>query len=143
MTTLGSFPESLVAMSYSIHALMCVTLSLSALSAGATEAARLDKSSVNIISQRSAGAGVIEVEVSKDFPVAQEMRRHYQTKSYSSEYMLSWVKCSNRQINVLTYRWYADARLSGALVYSSDLETGWYSADKDPASQELVAKVCA
>ena len=130
-------------MSYSIHALMCVTLALSALSAGATEAARLDKSSVNIISQRSAGAGVIEVEASKDFPVAQEMRRHYQTKSYSSEYMLSWVKCSNPQINVLTYLWYADARLSGALVYSSDLETGWYSADKDPAAQELVAKVCA
>lgn len=135
--------ESWVGMSHSIRALICVSLSLSAPSAGATEAARLDKSSLNIISQRSAGAGVIEVEASKNFPVAQEMRRHYQTKSYSSEYMRSRVKCSDRQVNVITYRWYADAGLGGALVYSSDLETGWYSADKDPAAQELLAKVCA
>lgn len=57
-------------------------------------------------------------------------------------HMLSRVKCGSRQINVVAYRWYANTRLSGALVYASDLETGGYSADKDPAAQELIAKVC-
>lgn len=130
-------------MSHSLRVLTFVTLSLSALSMDATAAARSDNSNVIIISQRSAGTDIIEVEASKDYPVAQEIRRHYQTKSYSSEYMLSRVKCGSRQINVVAYRWYADTGLRGAMVYSSDLETGWYSADKDPAAQELIAKVCA
>ena len=123
--------------------LIWTILSLWTLSAGATDQPSSDKSIFKILSHRAIGADVLEVEVSRDFTVAQEIRRHYQTKSYSSEYMLSLVKCGNREINIIAYRWYAEAGLGGALVYSSDRETGWYAADKDPAAKALVAKVCA
>ena len=129
-------------MSMMIRILIWTMLPMWTLSAGATDLPSSDKSIFKIIRHRAIGADVLEIEASRDSTVAQEIRRHYQTKSYTSEYMLSLVKCSNREINIVAYRWYAEAGLGGALVYSSDRETGWYAADKDPAAQALVTKVC-
>jgi len=129
-------------MSITIRLLALAALSICAPRVDATDLQSSDESVFNIVRQIAIGADVFEVEVNRDFPVPQEIRRHYQTKSYTSEYMLSRVKCNIRQLNVITYRWYAEAGLSGDLIYSSDRETGWYAADKDPAAQALVAKIC-
>ena len=129
-------------MSITIRPLALTALSICSLCANTTDLPSSDKSVFKIVRQLETSSRVFEVEVNRDFPVPQEIRRHYQTKSYTSEYMLSRVKCNNRQLNVITYRWYAEAALSGELIYSSDRETGWYAADKDPAVQALVAKIC-
>ena len=132
----------LITMPITIRLLACTILSICTLCADATDVPSSDGSAYKIVRQRAIGAGVVEVEVNKNFPVPQEIRRHYQTKFYTSEYMLSRVNCSNRQLNVIAYRWYAQADHGGELVYSSDRETGWYAADKDPSSQQLVGKIC-
>ena len=129
-------------MSITIRLLALTALSICTPCADATDLQSSDESVFKIVRQLAIGADVFEVEVNRDFLVPQEIRRHNQTKSYISEYMLSRVKCKNRQLNVITYRWYAEAGLSGELIYSSDRETGWYAADKDPAAQALVAKIC-
>jgi hypothetical protein len=129
-------------MSITIRLLALTALSICTPRVDATDLPSSDESVFKIVRQLAIGADVFEVEVNRDFPVPQEIRRHYQTKSYTSEYMLSRVKCNIRQLNVITYRWYAEAGLSGDLIYSSDRETGWYTADKDPAAQALVAKIC-
>ncbi len=129
-------------MSITIRLLALTALSICTPRVDATDLPSSDESVFKIVRQLAIGADVFEVEVNRDFPVPQEIRRHYQTKSYTSEYMLSRVKCNIRQLNVITYRWYAQAGLSGDLIYSSDRETGWYAADKDPATQALVAKIC-
>lgn len=129
-------------MSITIRLLALTALSICTPRVDATDLPSSDESVFKIVRQLAIGADVFEVEVNRDFLVPQEIRRHYQTKSYTSEYMLSRVKCNIRQLNVITYRWYAEAGLSGDLIYSSDRETGWYTADKDPAAQALVAKIC-
>lgn len=129
-------------MSITIRMLACTVLSICTPCAVAADVPNSDGSEFTVVRQREITADVIEVEVNRDFPVAQEIRRHYQTKSYTSEYMLSRVKCSNRQLNVIIYRWYAEAGLGGKLIYQSDQETGWYAAEKDPVAQALVTKIC-
>ena len=132
----------LITMPITIRLLAWTILLICTLCVDAKDVPSSDGSAYKIVRQRAIGAGVVEVEVNKNFPVPQEIRRHYQTKFYTSEYMLSRVNCSNRQLNVIAYRWYAQADHGGELVYSSDRETGWYAADKDPSSQQLVGKIC-
>jgi len=129
-------------MSIAIRLLALTVLTMCTPYADATDVPGSDDSVFKVVRLYAIGEDVLEVEVNRDFLVPQEIRRHYQTKSYTSEYMLSRVKCKNRQLNVITYRWYAESGLRGELIYSSDREAGWYAADKDPAAQALVAKIC-
>ncbi len=129
-------------MAITIRLLALTVLTMCTPYADATGLPGSDDSVFKVVRLYAIGEDVVEVEVNRDFLVPQEIRRHYQTKSYISEYMLSRVKCKNRQLNVITYSWYAETGLSGELIYSSDRETGWYAADKDPAVQALVAKMC-
>ena len=95
-----------------------------------------------IIKVEKISSNVYEVDVSRSYLVAQEIRRHYQTKSFSSENMLLQVNCSLSQVNVIGYRWYADQGLQGAIVYASHEESGWYPANKDAAIHQLTKTVC-
>jgi hypothetical protein len=109
---------------------------------GANETAGSNEVVFKILNTVAISADVVELEITRDFPVAQEIRRHYQTKSYKSEHMVFQVQCSSKRMNVLAYQWYSNAGLSGTLVYASDRETGWFVAKKEPAAGELMAKVC-
>ena len=95
-----------------------------------------------IIKVKKIGPELFEVEASRSFSVAQEIRRHYQTKRYTSEKMLLQMNCGRGQVNVISYRWFADPGLQGALVHASQDASGWYAASKDPAVYQLIKKVC-
>jgi hypothetical protein len=95
-----------------------------------------------IIKVEKISPDLLEVEASRSFSVAQEIRRHYQTKRYASENMLLQVNCIRSQVNVISYQWYADPGLQGTVVYASQDASGWYSASKDAAIHLMVAKVC-
>ncbi len=109
---------------------------------GANETAGSNEVVFKILKTVAISTDVVELEITRDFPVAQEIRRHYQTKSYKSEHMVFLVQCSSKRMNVLAYQWYSNAGLSGTLVYASDQETGWFVVKKEPAAGELMAKVC-
>lgn len=111
--------------------------------ANANETTRSNEAVFKILKTVAISTDVVELEITRDFPVAQEIRRHYRTKSYKSEHMVFQVQCSSKRMNVLAYQWYSHAGLSGTLVYASDQETGWFVAEKEAAAGELIAKVCA
>jgi hypothetical protein len=56
-----------------------------------------------IIKLEKISSGLFEVEASRSFLVAQEIRRHYQTKTYASEHLLLQVDCGRSQVNVISY----------------------------------------
>ncbi len=111
---------------------------------GIAESSRTNSSqnTYEIIKVEKISPELLEVETSRSFSVAQEIRRHYQTKSYASENMLLHVNCGRRQVNAISYSWYTNPGIQGALVHASQDASGWYSASKDPAVYQLIKKVC-
>ena len=125
-----------------IHLILFLMIFLPAI--GVAESSRTDSSqdTYEIIKVEKISPELLEVETSRSFSVAQEMRRHYQTKRYASENMLLQVNCGRGQVNVISYRWFTDPGLQGALVHASHDASGWYAASKDAAVYQLTKKVC-
>ena len=125
-----------------IYSVLFLMISLPALGIAESSNANSSQNTYEIIKVEKISPELFEVKASRSFSVAQEIRRHYQTKSYASENMLLQVNCSRSQVNVISYQWYADPGLQGALVHASSEASGWYSASKDAAVHHMVAKVC-
>jgi len=125
-----------------IYLILFLIIFLPTLSIAESSRTNSSQNTYEIIKVEKISPGLLEVEASRSFSVAQEIRRHYQTKSYASENMLLHVNCGRSQVNVISYRWYADPGIQGALVHASQDASGWYSASKDPAVYQLTKKAC-
>ena len=117
-------------------------ISLPALGIAESSNANSSQNTYEIIKVEKISPELFEVKASRSFSVAQEIRRHYQTKRYASENMLLQINCGRGQVNVINYRWYTDPGLQGALVHASHDASGWYATSKDAAVYQLSKKVC-
>ena len=125
-----------------INSILFLLVILPTLSIAESSRTNSSQNTYEIIKVEKISPELLEVETSRSFSVAQEIRRHYQTKSYASENMLLHVDCGRGQVNVINYRWYTDPGLQGALVHASHDASGWYAASKDAAVYQLTKKVC-
>jgi len=101
-----------------------------------------DLTAYEIVKLKQVSPGLFEVEAHRSFEAVQEIRRHYQTKSYASERVLLALDCRRSQVNVISYQWYADKDLHGAIVHASHEQSGWYSTSKDAAVDQMAERIC-
>ena len=101
-----------------------------------------DLTAYEIVKLKQVSPGLFEVEAHRSFEAVQEIRRHYQTKSYASERVLLALDCRRSQVNVISYQWYADKDLHGAIVHASHEQSGWYSTSKDAAVHQMAERIC-
>jgi hypothetical protein len=125
-----------------IYSILFAIIFPPALSVAKSSSADSSQDTYEIIELEKICPGLFAVEAKRSFLVAQEIRRHYQTKSYASEYLLLQVDCGRSLVNVISYRWYTEPALQGAVVHTSHEASGWYLAIKDAAVHQLTKKVC-
>ena len=101
-----------------------------------------DLTAYEIVKLKQVSPGLFEVEAHRSFEAVQEIRRHYQTKSYASERALLALDCRRSQVNVISYQWYADKDLHGAIVHASHEQSGWYSTSKDAVVHQMAERIC-
>jgi len=126
-----------------IYLRLFVMIVLPALGVAKPSGADASQDMYEIIKLEKISSGLFEVEASRSFLVAQEIRRHYQTKTYASEYLLLQVDCGRSQVNVISYQWFTEPVLQGTIVHASHEASGWYLASKDAAVYQLTKKVCS
>ena len=125
-----------------IYAIFRLVILLSLFGASQSAGADPHLTAYEIVKLKKVSPGLFEVEAHRSFEAVQEIRRHYQTKSYASERALLALDCRRSQVNVLSYQWFADKDLHGPIVYESHEQSGWYSTSKDPAAHQIGAKIC-
>jgi len=126
-----------------IYLRLVVMMVLPALGVAKPSGADASQDMYEIIKLEKISSGLFEVEASRSFLVAQEIRRHYQTKTYASEHLLLQVDCGRSQVNVISYQLFTEPVLQGTIVHVSHEASGWYLASKDAAVYQLTKKVCS
>jgi hypothetical protein len=125
-----------------IYAIFRSVILLSLVGAAQSAGADATPPDYEIVKLKKDSSGLFEVEARRSFTVVQEIRRHYQTKSYSSERVLLSLDCRRSQVNVISYQWYADKDLHGPIVHASHEQSGWYSTSKDAAVDQMAERIC-
>ena len=125
-----------------IYAIFRLVIVISLFGASQTTGADPDLTAYEIVKLKKDSSGLFEVEARRSFTVVQEIRRHYQTKSYSSERVLLALDCRRSQVNVISYQWYVDKDLHGPIVHASHEQSGWYSTSKDAAVHQMTERIC-
>ena len=125
-----------------IYAIFRLAIVISLVSASQTAGADPHLTAYEIVKLKKVSPGLFEVEAHRSFEAVQEIRRHYQTKSYASERALLALDCRRSQVNVLSYQWFADKDLHGPIVYESHEQSGWYSTSKDAAVHQMAERIC-
>ena len=125
-----------------IYAIFRLVILLSLFGASQSAGADPDLTAYEIVKLKQVSSGLFEVEAHRSFEAAQEIRRHYQTKSYASERALLALDCRRSQVNVISYQWYADKDLHGTIVHASREQSGWYSTSKDASVHQMAERIC-
>jgi hypothetical protein len=125
-----------------IYAIFRLVIVISLFGASQTTGADPHLTAYEIVKLKKDSSGLFEVEARRSFTVVQEIRRHYQTKSYASERVLLSLDCRRSQVNVISYQWYADKDLHGPIVHASHEQSGWYSTSKDAAVHQMAERIC-
>jgi hypothetical protein len=125
-----------------IYAIFRLAIVISLVSASQTAGADPHLTAYEIVKLKKVSPELFEVEAHRSFEAVQEIRRHYQTKSYASERVLLALDCRRSQVNVISYQWYADKDLHGAIVHASHEQSGWYSTSKDAAVDQMAERIC-
>ena len=125
-----------------IYAIFRLVILLSLFGASQSAGADPHLTAYEIVKLKKVSPGLFEEEAHISFEAVQEIRRHYQTKSYASERVLLALDCRRSQVNVISYRWYADKDLHGAIVHESHEQSGWYSTSRDTAVHQMAERIC-
>jgi hypothetical protein len=125
-----------------IYAIFRLVIVISLFGASQTAGDDPHLTAYEIVKLKKDSSGLFEVEARRSFTVVQEIRRHYQTKSYASERVLLALDCRRSQVNVISYQWYADKDLHGPIVHASHEQSGWYSTSKDAVVHQMAERIC-